>query len=162
MGGWGIRRWADAAPADPVHEREEKMSETAEPSKTVTACVLIIGNEILSGRIQDANLACLAKGLSEVSARLREAPVSPDDLRGGAKMLSRAVSCGVGEGTIAAELAALQHRYADLEIGSYPYFRRSDFGTTLVVRGTDVERIAAAVAELTALIRKLGGVPQEA
>ena len=58
-------------------------------------------------------------------------------LRGGAKMLSRGVSCGLGEGTIATDLAALQERYPDLEIGSYPYFRRSDFGVTLVVRGTD-------------------------
>jgi molybdenum cofactor synthesis domain-containing protein len=258
------------------------MSQAAEPPKTepqniVTACVLIIGNEILSGRIQDANLEFLAKGLNEVGIRLREARVIPDDpaaivatvnevrkkfdyvlttggigpthdditaeciaaafgvpcvihpearrllethyppgainearlrmarmpegselllnpisrapgfrignvyvmagvpqvmqatfselkyrLRGGARMLSRAVSCGLGEGTIAADLGALQDRYPDLEIGSYPYFRRSDFGTTLVVRGTDPERIAMAVAELTALIRALGGVPQEA
>ena len=32
---------------------------------------------------------------------------------------------------------------------------------TLVVRGTDRERIGAAVAELKALIRALGGDPQE-
>ena len=57
------------------------MSE-AEPSrapKIVTACVLIIGNEILSGRIQDANLSFLAQGLNEVGVRLREARVIPDD-----------------------------------------------------------------------------------
>ncbi|MFN3232496.1 MAG: competence/damage-inducible protein A [Alphaproteobacteria bacterium] len=33
--------------------------------KTVTACLIIIGNEILSGRTQDANLAYLAKWLNE-------------------------------------------------------------------------------------------------
>jgi molybdenum cofactor synthesis domain-containing protein len=82
-------------------------------------------------------------------------------LRGGAKVLSRSVSCGLGEGTIAKELAALQERYAELEIGSYPYFRRSDFGVTLVVRGTDRDRILAAIEELKALIRNLGGDPQE-
>src|ERR1700741_1543172 len=49
------------------------------PSKIVTACVLIIGNEILSGRTQDANLAFLAKGLNEAGIRLREARVIPDD-----------------------------------------------------------------------------------
>jgi molybdopterin-biosynthesis enzyme MoeA-like protein len=67
-------------------------------------------------------------------------------LRGGVKLLSRSVSCTLGEGTIAQQLAALQARYGDLEIGSYPYFRRSDFGVTLVVRGTERGRIAAAVA----------------
>jgi molybdenum cofactor synthesis domain-containing protein len=48
------------------------------PTRTVTACLLIIGNEILSGRTRDANLAYLAKGLNEVGVRLREARVIPD------------------------------------------------------------------------------------
>src|SRR5258707_1757688 len=46
--------------------------------KIVTACLLIIGNEILSGRTQDANLAFIAKGLNEVGVRLREGRVIPD------------------------------------------------------------------------------------
>src|SRR5438067_11749278 len=55
------------------------MSQADNPPKTVPACGLIIGNEILSGRTQDANLAFLAKGLNEVGIRLREARVIPDD-----------------------------------------------------------------------------------
>ena len=252
------------------------MSQADNPPKTVTACVLIIGNEILSGRTQDANLAFLAKGLNEAGIRLREARVIPDDadtivntvnevrrsfdyvfttggigpthdditsaciaeafavplilhpeakrlleshyppgglnearlrmaqvpegavllpnpisrapgfridnvfvlpgvpqimqaifselkhrLQGGAAVLSRSVSCTLAEGTIAKDLGELQARYPDLEIGSYPYFRRSDFGVTLVIRGTDRERIGAAVEELKGLIRALGGDPQE-
>jgi molybdenum cofactor synthesis domain-containing protein len=252
------------------------MSEAGPGAQTVTACVLIIGNEILSGRTQDENLAYLAKGLNEVGVRLREARVIADDgptivatvnevrrkydyvfttggigpthdditsaciaeafgvplilhpeakrllenhyppgalnearlrmahvpegaallpnpisrapgfrienvfilpgvpqimqaifsearhnLRGGARVLSRSVSCTLGEGTLANGLTALQNRYPELEIGSYPYFRRADFGTTLVVRGTDRERLLAAVEELKTLIRNLGGDPQE-
>jgi molybdenum cofactor synthesis domain-containing protein len=252
------------------------MSDAAPIPPTVSACVLIIGNEILSGRTQDANLAFLAQGLNEVGVRLREARVIADDpdaivnavnearrkfdyvfttggigpthdditsacvaqafgvplilhpeakrilenhyppgglnearlrmaqvpegaalllnpisrapgfrvenvfvlpgvpqimraifnelkhrLRGGAKILSRSVSCTLGEGTIARDLSALQQRYGDLEIGSYPYFRRSDFGVTLVVRGTERQRIAAAIDELKGLIRALGGDPQD-
>jgi molybdenum cofactor synthesis domain-containing protein len=53
-------------------------AETAPAPKTVTACLLVIGNEILSGRTQDANLNYLAKGLGEVGVRLREARVIPD------------------------------------------------------------------------------------
>ena len=53
-------------------------AETAPAPKTVTACLLVIGNEILSGRTQDANLNYLAKGLNEVGVRLREARVIPD------------------------------------------------------------------------------------
>src|SRR5260370_15403862 len=49
--------------------------------RIVTPCVLIIGNEILSGRTQDANLAFLARGLNEVGIRLREARVIADDAK---------------------------------------------------------------------------------
>ena len=250
------------------------ISETG--ARTVTACVLIIGNEILSGRTQDANLAFLAEGLNDVGIRLREARVIPDDpevivstvnevrrnfdyafttggigpthdditaqcvadafevglvvhpearrllethyppgqfnearlrmamvpegavllpnpisrapgfqignvfvlpgvpsimqgifeqlkhrLVGGERMPSRSVSCHLAEGTLAKDLGALQDRYAEVEIGSYPYFRRGDFGVTLVLRGTNRDRLAAATEELKTLIRELGGDPQE-
>jgi molybdopterin-biosynthesis enzyme MoeA-like protein len=82
-------------------------------------------------------------------------------LVGGKKMFSRSVSCHLAEGTLANDLGALQARYPDLEIGSYPYFRRGDFGVTLVLRGTDRLRLADATLELMALIRVLGGDPQE-
>jgi len=244
--------------------------------RTVTACVLIIGNEILSGRTQDANLSFLAQGLNEAGIRLCEARVIPDDrgvivstvnevrrgfdyvfttggigpthnditaqciadafavplvlhpeakclleshyppghlnearlrmamvpegavllpnpisrapgfqignvfvlpgvpsimqgifeqlkyrLVGGEKLLSRSVSCHLAEGTLAKDLGSLQERYPDVEIGSYPYFRRGDFGVTLVLRGTDRELLAVATEELKGLIRSLGGDPQE-
>src|SRR5438445_1697631 len=252
------------------------MSSSATASKIVTACALIIGNEILSGRTQDANLSFLARGLNEAGVRLREARVIPDDvgvivstvnevrrafdyvfttggigpthdditaqciadafgltlivhpearrllethypvghlnearlrmamvpegavllpnpisrapgfqignvfvlpgvpsimqgifeqlkhrLTGGERMLSRSVSCSLAEGTLAKDLAALQQRYPDVEIGSYPYFRRADFGVTLVLSGTDNVRLGDAAQELMELIRALGGDPQE-
>ncbi len=43
-----------------------------------TACLIIIGNEILSGRTQDKNLAWLAKNLNDIGIRLMEARVVPD------------------------------------------------------------------------------------
>ncbi len=244
--------------------------------RIVTACVLIIGNEILSGRTQDENLGFIARGLNEAGIRLREARVIPDiaevivatvnDVRrrfdhvfttggigpthdditaqciadafgvklilhpdakrvlethypashlnearlrmamvpqgavllpnpisrapgfqignvfvlpgvpsimqgifeqlkyrlvGGDKMLSRSISCHLGEGVLAKDLSALQDRWPDVEIGSYPYFRRGDFGVTLVLRSTDRSRLAATTAELKALIESLGGDPQE-
>jgi molybdenum cofactor synthesis domain-containing protein len=50
---------------------------TAEP-KIVTAAVLVIGNEILSGRTRDSNLHYLAGGLTAIGIRLMEARVVPD------------------------------------------------------------------------------------
>jgi molybdenum cofactor synthesis domain-containing protein len=243
-------------------------------NEIVTAALLIIGNEILSGRTQDANLSYIAKGLGGIGVRLREVRVIPDvaatiiatvnevrekfdyvfttggigpthdditsetiaeafgvkwvlhpeakrlllthykeselnqarlrmahvpegailidnpvslapgfqignvfvmagvprimqamfdgvktRLRRGAPMLSRTVRCALPEGIIAEGLGKLQDRYAELDIGSYPYFRRGAFGTSLVVRGADEARVAAATAELTLLIRSLGGEP---
>jgi molybdenum cofactor synthesis domain-containing protein len=46
--------------------------------KFVTASLLIIGNEILSGRTQDKNLAHLAIKLNETGIQLREVRVVPD------------------------------------------------------------------------------------
>lgn len=43
-----------------------------------TACVLIIGNEILSGRTQDINLNHIAKHLGEIGINLLEARMIPD------------------------------------------------------------------------------------
>jgi len=45
----------------------------------VTAALLIIGNEILSGRTQDVNLNYIALGLNQVGVRLKEVRVVADD-----------------------------------------------------------------------------------
>jgi len=240
----------------------------------VTAAVLIIGNEILSGRTQDANLAFLAASLNEAGVRLREARVVADieaeivaavnelrarwdyvfttggigpthdditaeciakafgvklirhpeaeallrahyepdkinearlrmantpegatlignpvsvapgfrignvfvmagvpaimramfdgikgGLKGGAPVKSVTVPAFIAEGTIARDLGALQARFPELDIGSYPFFRAGRFGTSLVLRGTDEGKLALAAAELKTLIRTLGAQP---
>ena len=50
----------------------------AAPEKVVTAAVLVIGNEILSGHTKDANLGFLAQELTRIGIRLREARVIAD------------------------------------------------------------------------------------
>jgi molybdenum cofactor synthesis domain-containing protein len=54
------------------------MSEPAAQPKIVTAAMLVIGNEILSGRTRDANMHHLAGKLTEIGIRLREVRVVPD------------------------------------------------------------------------------------
>lgn len=48
------------------------------PDAVVTACVIVIGNEILSGRTQDQNIAFLGRRCDELGIRLLEARVIPD------------------------------------------------------------------------------------
>ena len=45
--------------------------------KTVTAAMLIIGNEVLSGRTQDKNLAYIAQRLGEIGIDMREVRIVP-------------------------------------------------------------------------------------
>ncbi len=43
-----------------------------------TACIIVIGNEVLSGRTQDANTVYLARRLGELGIPLREVRIIPD------------------------------------------------------------------------------------
>ncbi len=52
------------------------MSDAAKP---VSASLIIIGNEILSGRTVDANLPYIARRLGEVGIRMAEVRVVADD-----------------------------------------------------------------------------------
>ena len=245
--------------------------------KTVTACLLIIGNEILSGRTKDANLQFLAVELNAIGVRLTEVRVIPDieqtivdtvnevrrkfdyvfttggigpthdditadciakafgvgisehpeavarmskhygdpalftparrrmarvphggtlvdnpvsvapgfqmenvftfagipsvmqgmfhamkhRLSGGAPVVSRTVRTNLPEGVIAEPLGALQKRFEDLDIGSYPAFRNGKPSVSLVLRGTDDARLASAAAELIVTIKGMNGEAEE-
>lgn len=50
----------------------------AAPEKIVTACLVVIGNEILSGRTRDANIQFLGAELAKIGVRLLEARVIAD------------------------------------------------------------------------------------
>ena len=82
-------------------------------------------------------------------------------LQGGPPILSRSVHAhGVVEGAIAEGLSTIQQSYADLDLGSYPYYRQGGGGGVAVVaKGTDLAAIEAAVQEVFALMQKCGGTP---
>lgn len=239
-----------------------------------TACLIIIGNEILSGRTRDANLGHLALKLNEWGVRMREARVIPDveativetvnecrarfdyvfttggigpthdditaacvakafgvglvvhqdsfdrmaerypdgqfntarqkmcfipegsvaiensvsiapgfqmgnvfvlagvpsimqamlatlknRLVGGRPVEARTISVFLGEGAVASDLAAIQDDYPEVDIGSYPFYRDGRFGTSLVLRSDDVDRLEAATARVEAMVRALGAEP---
>jgi molybdenum cofactor synthesis domain-containing protein len=81
-------------------------------------------------------------------------------LSGGVPVQSRAVHAhGMLEGRIAGELGAIQARFPEVEIGSYPYYRENGGGVALVAKGTDLQRVEAAVAEITDYIAGIGLTP---
>jgi molybdopterin-biosynthesis enzyme MoeA-like protein len=82
-------------------------------------------------------------------------------LVGGDPMVSRTVRTNLPEGIIAEPLGALQKRYEDLDLGSYPGFRNGRVSVSLVLRGTDDARLAKASAELIETIRGMNGEAEE-
>jgi molybdenum cofactor synthesis domain-containing protein len=70
---------------------------TNDSAKSVTAALLVIGDEILSGRTKDKNIGYIAEYLTNMGIELREVRVVPDD-----------------EGEIVPAIVALRHRYTYL------------------------------------------------
>ena len=71
-------------------------------------------------------------------------------LKTGKRMLAAAMDLHRPEGEIAEMFGALQQRYPDVPMGSYPFQRDGKPGTQLVLRSIDPARLAAAEAELKA------------
>jgi molybdenum cofactor synthesis domain-containing protein len=55
------------------------MTETFQPGDTVTAAILVIGDEILSGRTKDKNIGHIADVLTAMGIQLREVRIVPDE-----------------------------------------------------------------------------------
>ena len=72
----------------------------------------------------------------------------------GQPLLSRSLRLLRGEGEIATAFGTFAAENPDLAMGSYPFNQDGVFGTNLVLRGTDVARLEAALARLTALLAK--------
>jgi molybdenum cofactor synthesis domain-containing protein len=69
-------------------------------------------------------------------------------LTGGAPLYSQSLRIERGEGEIAVPLGELAREYPDLHFGSYPFHQQGVHGTNVVVRGTDVATVNAAMARL--------------
>ena len=64
------------------------------PTKNITAAILVIGDEILSGRTKDANIGYIAEYMTNIGVDLKEVRIVPDE-----------------EPEIVAALDVLRHRY---------------------------------------------------
>lgn len=59
----------------------------------------------------------------------------------GDKVYTKSISAYVTEGDIAKELSDLQSRYAEVEMGSYPFIRNERLGTSLVFRSSNTAKL---------------------
>lgn len=69
-------------------------------------------------------------------------------LPGGRPVQSQSVEVRRGESDVAEELQAVAKEFSDLSFGSYPFRDDTGWGTNLVVRGLDAERVALGMDTL--------------
>lgn len=76
-------------------------------------------------------------------------------LETGSPIHSKSVSGYFVEGDIAEPLGALQTRYPDVDMGSYPFVKEKGPGTSLVLRSTDSDRLTEAYNELKSTLQSM-------
>ncbi len=79
------------------------------------------------------------------------------DLEGGPPLLSRSLVTRHAESRLAPGLGAIQERFPEVSIGSYPFFRMGSMGVRLVLRGTDAGLLEQVEQEVRALLERLDG-----
>ncbi len=79
-----------------------------------------------------------------------------DIFTGGRVVRAHTVTARIGEGDLAGPLAAVQARFTDVEIGSYPFFHEGRPGCSVVARSADAGRLEAVGEALAAMMREFG------
>ena len=74
-------------------------------------------------------------------------------LKGGDIVKSKSIDVFTPESTVADVLTNLQKKYSDVEIGSYPFSRDNRFGTSLVMRSSNLSKLDACDMELKDLMK---------
>ena len=80
-------------------------------------------------------------------------------IEGGPPKLSHSFRCEIGEGDLAGPLGAVQRKFPEVSMGSYPY--GGGAGAILVLRDTDRDRLEAAADALRVALEPLGGAQSE-
>lgn len=69
-------------------------------------------------------------------------------LNHGHPIQSKTIDLSIGESIIAKDLAVLQNKYPEIEMGSYPFKINDKHGTSLVLRSVDTTKLEEAYLEL--------------
>ena len=77
----------------------------------------------------------------------------------GKPVVSQTITCPLQESQISDGLSAVQGRFPNVDIGSYPNYRGGQAGLSVVIRSTEKEDVRAAGEEVLTLVRSLGVEP---
>ena len=76
------------------------------------------------------------------------------------QFIKKIVTTTLSEGLIGEYVENVQKKFIDLEIGSYPYFKKSSFGVSLVITGECVKRVKEVCDLLIIYLEKNNGNPR--
>ena len=71
------------------------------------------------------------------------------------------VTAHLSEGQIARPLGDIQNRYPHIDLGSYPFYRKDRYGTTLVMRGSVEPDLDAMLEQVKQMIVDFGETPTD-
>jgi|TARA_Y100000385_G_scaffold289162_1_gene357803 molybdenum cofactor synthesis domain-containing protein len=77
-------------------------------------------------------------------------------LKIGNKMTSKSIDVFMPESYVAEELSKIQDNYPEVEIGSYPFNKEGQFGTSLVMRSANLNTLELCASDVTKMVKKLG------
>ena len=155
--GVGIDYHPDALAILEAHYEPGKFNEARRRMARIPDGATLIDNPVSRAPgFQIGNVFVMA-GIPTINRAMLES-VRPT-LVGGPPMLSRVIAASLAEGTVAGPLASIQQQHPNVLIGSYPYYRSTSFGTTIVVRATDAALLDAAFDDVAAMFRDLGADP---
>ena len=76
-------------------------------------------------------------------------------LKIGNKMTSKSIDVFMPESYVAEELSKMQDNYPEVEIGSYPFNKEGQFGTSLVMRSANLDKLERCASDVAEMVKKL-------
>ena len=98
------------------------------------------------------NVFCLPGVPSILESML---PGLNNKLIGGKPIISKTISLRTLESEIAKSLKAVQEKNKDIDIGSYPFFRKGKIGVSIVLRSEDQNKIDICSTEIMKFVNEM-------
>ena len=76
-------------------------------------------------------------------------------LKIGNKMTSKSIDVFMPESYLAEKLSKMQDNYPEVEIGSYPFNKEGQFGTSLVMRSANLDTLESCASDVAEMVKKL-------
>ena len=76
-------------------------------------------------------------------------------LKIGNKITSKSIDVFMPESYVAEELSKMQDNYPEVEIGSYPFNKEGQFGTSLVMRSANLDILERCASDVAEMVKKL-------